>query len=155
MNLKKQQLLQHYESSIRFVQSLQSVSEQSWRKPVAPEKWTVAEVLAHLIPWDEFVTTKRLPFLFTTGALPKGPLANEVNEKAAAKARVVSKQEIIEVFVTSRQTLIADVQSIPDDKWQQTFYIGETELTLFTYLNGLAKHDLHHFEQIRGALNYQ
>jgi len=98
----KHQIISHYEKAIVFVESLASITEEQWRTSIAPGKWTVAEVIGHLTPWDEFVVKQRLPFLFTGESLPKGPTVEELNTSAAKDSRAQSKEETIANFIKQR-----------------------------------------------------
>lgn len=148
----KHQIISHYEKSIVFVESLANITEEQWRTPLEPGKWTVAEVIGHLTPWDEFVVNQRLPFLFTEEGLPKGPDAEEMNANAAKNSRAQSKEETIANFINQRQQLIEALYQIADQQWQQPFTIGASELILHSYFANLVDHDLHHFSQVRKYL---
>ncbi|MFJ6209083.1 DinB family protein [Lysinibacillus sp. NPDC092081] len=148
----KHQVISHYEKSIVFVESLANINEEQWRTPIGPGKWTVAEVIGHLTPWDEFVLKQRLPFLFTKEGLPKGPNVEEMNVRAARDSRAQSKEETIANFINQRHQLMDALYQIVDKQWQQPFTIGATELTLHSYFASLVDHDLHHFSQIQKGL---
>lgn len=148
----KHQIISHYERSIVFVESLGDITEEQWRTPIEPGKWTVAEVIGHLTPWDEFVVKQRLPFLFTEEDLPKGPDVEEMNASAAKNSRAQSKEETIANFINQRQQLIEALYQITDQQWQQPFTIGVSDLTLHGYFASLVDHDLHHFSQVRKFL---
>ncbi|WP_427108947.1 DinB family protein [Lysinibacillus xylanilyticus] len=148
----KHQIISHYEKSIVFVESLANITEEQWRTPLEPGKWTVAEVIGHLTPWDEFVVNQRLPFLFTEEGLPKGPDVEEMNANAAKNSRAQSKEETIANFINQRQQLIEALYQIADEQWRQPFTIGASELILHSYFANLVDHDLHHFSQVRKYL---
>ncbi|MGE7674603.1 DinB family protein [Lysinibacillus sp. NPDC094403] len=148
----KHQIISHYERSIVFVESLANITEEQWRTPLEPGKWTVAEVIGHLTPWDEFVLKQRLPFLFTEESLPKGPDVEEINTSAARDSRTQSKEETIANFIKQKQQLMDALYQIVDKQWQQPFTIGVSELTLYSYFASLVDHDLHHFSQVQRVL---
>lgn len=148
----KHHIISHYERSIVFVECLANITEEQWRTSIEPGKWTVAEIIGHLTPWDEFVVKQRLPFLFTEESLPKGPDVEEMNASAARDSRTQSKEETIANFINQRQQLMDAIDQIVDKQWQQTFTIGASELTLYSYLASLADHDLHHFSQLQKVL---
>ncbi|MFA1822935.1 DinB family protein [Virgibacillus oceani] len=82
--------------------SLNNLSENQWRSKIGKGKWTVAEVIGHLTPWDEFVLHNRIPYLFTDDMLPKGPAAGNVNVKSASGAREQEKKVTIDDFILVR-----------------------------------------------------
>ncbi|SER56757.1 DinB family protein [Salipaludibacillus aurantiacus] len=148
MKKVKEEIIEHHLKAIGFVSSLSRLSEKEWRTPIAEDKWTIAEIIGHFKPWDEFVMTKRLPYLFSEDKLPKGPDSNEINSRSAALSRQEPQQTTIEKFISTRKNFLKAVKDLPDHLWEQPFSIGQTTLTLYDYLHGLAEHDRHHFEQI-------
>lgn len=150
---EKNKILAQYQESVTWVGSLESLSEQQWRQRIAPNKWTIAEIIGHLIPWDHFITNSRMPYFFSEQPLPKGPDAELINSQASEDSIKRSKAETIDLFLSTRKKLIDGINQISDELWEQEFAIGQTKLTLFKYLSGMIEHDQHHFEQIRQALN--
>ncbi|MBA4495330.1 DinB family protein [Paenactinomyces guangxiensis] len=152
MNKFKQEILQHQLNSIEYVKSLNTLSEKEWRAQIHEGKWTVAEIIGHFIPWDEFVLHKRLPYLFSEHELPKCPDSEKTNEKSASISREQNKRVTIDNFVSTRKALYKAIDEIPNDRWEVKFSIGKTTLSLYEYFKGLAQHDLHHFEQIKNTI---
>ncbi|GEM_PF-2957185 len=60
----KKSIIKHYEQSLIWVKDLRNLSEEQWRKPIESGKWSVAEMIGHLTPWDTFVLEHRIPYLF-------------------------------------------------------------------------------------------
>ncbi|AHN23634.1 DinB family protein [Lysinibacillus sphaericus] len=152
MQQEKKQILMHYEKSILWLEHLLDVTEQQWRMPIQQGKWTVAEVIGHLIPWDQFVLNERLPFLFSRNQLPKGPNVEQMNAQAASSSRLQSKAQIVQTLLKCRRLLLQALHDLPDQQWQQSFKIGCSELTLYSYFAGLVEHDQHHFLQVQSVL---
>lgn len=148
----KTEIVKHHTNAIEFVRSLDDISEEQWRTKIGKGKWTVAEVIGHLIPWDEFVLHKRIPYLFSDDKLPKGPEADATNARSASKAREQDKKVTIDEFILVRSDLLSAIYDIPTSHWEEELVIGQTRISLFEYFNGLAKHDVHHFEQLKGVL---
>ncbi|MCM3490650.1 DinB family protein [Alkalihalophilus marmarensis] len=153
MHDDKAYVLIQYVHSIEFVQSLEHVTDQEWCTAISIGKWTVAEIVGHLIPWDQFVIDKRLPYLLTNKPLPIGPDAHALNEQSASLSRRLSKQTMISQFISTRNHLHNKVQDIANEYWKTSIIIGTSTLTLNDYLIRLTQHDLHHFAQIRSALS--
>lgn len=152
MNKLNEEIIQHQLYSIEFVQSLNLLSEKEWRTPIGEGKWTVAEIIGHFVPWDEFVLHKRLPYLFSNDELPKSPISKEINAKSASISREQTKQTTIDHFISTRKVLLKTIDEIVINHWEEPFTIGKTTLSLYEYFQGLAQHDLHHFEQIKNTL---
>ncbi|EZH66656.1 hypothetical protein DH09_12120 [Bacillaceae bacterium JMAK1] len=152
MEESKIRIVEHHRKTIEFVQSLHAVSEDTWRMELGAGQWSVAEVIGHLIPWDEFVLQKRIPYLFTNEQLPKGPEATTLNNASAFKSRNEEKSATIRQFVSVRSNLLNAIHEISNSRWKEELLIGQTRLQLYDYFNGLAEHDLHHFAQVKRVL---
>ncbi|WP_053070488.1 DinB family protein [Alkalihalobacillus pseudalcaliphilus] len=72
MLTKKEQVLKHHQDVINFIHSLEALTEEQWRSPISIGKWTIAEVVGHLITWDEFILHNRLTLLLLSKTFTKG-----------------------------------------------------------------------------------
>ncbi|MGM9925888.1 MAG: DinB family protein [Bacillus sp. (in: firmicutes)] len=54
----KEAILEHYYNSIDFVQLLHLLTECQWRSKIEGGRWSIAEIVGHLPPWDEFVLSR-------------------------------------------------------------------------------------------------
>ncbi len=149
----KKSIIKHYEHSLHWVKNLRNLTEEQWRMPIESGKWSVAEVIGHLTPWDKFVLEQRKPYLFTNTSLPKGPDVTNMNTRAAEKSREQQLEKTIIEFVLTRRQLLQTIQQFTDEQWQQSFNIGQSNITMADYFGGLIDHDLHHFSQIQSVLH--
>jgi hypothetical protein len=106
LNETKKKILIHYEDLVGMVEDLLHLSEEQWRTPINKGKWSIAEVIGYLIPWDEFVLCHRIPFLFKETQLPKSPDTELINYQASVESKRRTKEETIEVFIEGRRSLI-------------------------------------------------
>ncbi|WP_052044338.1 DinB family protein [Alkalihalobacillus alcalophilus] len=88
----KKEILKHYNDSISFVESLNELTDNQWRLCIQDGKWSVAEIIGHFIPWDDFVLKRRIPYFFSDEDFPKGPNVNQMNDKSSFKARNQKKK---------------------------------------------------------------
>ena len=152
MNQYKKKILDHYQNSIDFVKSLKRLSEKEWRTQIGEDKWTIAEVIGHFPPWDQFVMQHRIPYIFSDLELPKGPDTEKTNSASAKISRMEEKEETIHRFIAARKELYEAIQQIPDGCWEKRIRIGKTKMFLYEYFYGLMEHDRHHFGQINRTL---
>ncbi|MEK5433539.1 DinB family protein [Lysinibacillus sp. FSL R7-0073] len=149
----KKSIIKHYEQSLIWVKDLRNLSEEQWCMPIESGKWSVAEVIGHLTPWDTFILEHRIPYLFKNASLPKGPDIKHMNTKAAQKSREQHLEKTITEFVMTRRQLLQTIQQFTDEQWHQSFSIGQSNITIADYFGGLIEHDLHHFSQIQRVLH--
>nr|WP_257474559.1 DinB family protein [Bacillus pumilus] len=153
MTLNKESIIDHYEHSIEWVKLLMEVTDEEWRSAITDGKWSIAEIIAHFVPWDEFILRDRLKEFWNDRALCKAPDVHEMNRQSAERARHEERSETIGRFIAVRTELLQEMKKIEASRWTTPFLIGQTELTLSSYFQGLIKHDLHHMEQVKQALS--
>lgn len=153
LTLNKDTVIKHYEHTLEWVQSLMDVTEEEWRSAIADGKWSMAEIIAHFVPWDEFILHDRLKEFWNDRALCKAPDVHQMNRQSAERARHEERSETIRRFIAVRTALLQEMKKIEASRWTTPFLIGQTELTLSSYFQGLIKHDLHHMEQIKKVLS--
>ncbi|MEN2767458.1 DinB family protein [Ornithinibacillus xuwenensis] len=152
MNSEKKSILEHYQKSIEWVNNLSNLSEKQWRMPIATNKWTVAEVIGHLIPWDEFILMNRIPYFFEATNLPKSPEVEAINQKASVDSKEREKEETITIFTHFRREIISALEKFEDAKWTKEIVMNQSTFSLYHYFSGLVEHDIHHFQQIHHAI---
>lgn len=151
--MNKDTVIKHYEHTLEWVQSLTEVTEEEWRSSIADGKWSIAEIIAHFVPWDEFMLHDRLKEFWNDRSLPQAPDVHKMNQQSAERARHEERSETIGRFIAVRTKLLQEMKKIEASRWTTPFLIGQTELTLSSYFQGLIKHDLHHMEQIKKVLS--
>lgn len=153
LNKDKEEIISHHQYTINWVKSLEGISEEQWESPINEGKWSVGEIIGHLIPWDKFVLEERIPFFDKEVQFPPGPNVDESNRQAAQESRIRSKEDTINAFIQTRNQLLEATSSIPDVEWNKELSIGNSKFTLIQYFRGLAEHDTHHINQIKEYLN--
>jgi len=149
----KERIIKHYKESIEIVESFSYLSDSSWFRPISDGKWSICEMIGHLIYWDRFVLEKRLPYLFLENKKLESVNVQEMNAKAAFESKEKIKKDVIKEFAEERLKIIEKLNLMSTEKFFKSFRIGENDLTIAIYFDGLIEHDLHHFQQVRDFLN--
>ena len=150
---ERSKILEHHQNFIIFIKNLSNFDEQLLRKPIDEGKWSVIEIIGHFYAWDEFVLQSRIPYLFKSTDLPKGPNTKDLNTQSAVLARTEDIEITLKKCILIRNKLLNQISQIPDDDWLIELQINQSKLTLYEYLKGLMEHDVHHIKQIKYALN--
>ncbi|SIS62871.1 DinB family protein [Salimicrobium flavidum] len=151
MNRKKEEILSHCAQSLNQVHSLENLTEEQWRTPIAEGKWTIAEVVGHLIPWDKYFIGRIPKIINEEDELPYFAI-EEVNGEASVHSKNSSKEKIIHEFLDVRKLLIAQISDLDDKLWEREFHVGDETFSLYEDLSRLVKHDEDHFAQIDRVL---
>ncbi|AIQ36749.1 hypothetical protein R50345_20160 [Paenibacillus sp. FSL R5-0345] len=152
----KEQMLFEFKSLIPFVESLEEVPDKHWNMPIATGKWTVKDILCHLMLWDKYfyegaikkillkepLTTKHLDF-------------NEFNANAMEYAKLLSKQTLIEQFLLYRTRILDAVSGLTDEECDMEYKDADRKkFSVRKYLRSFIPHDKHHKKQIEQFLKY-
>lgn len=145
-----ERMQQEFKSFIPFVESLGDVSEEYWDKPIALGKWTLKDIICHLMLWDKYfyegaikkvvlkesLTTKHLDF-------------NEFNANAMEYAKLLSKQTLIEQFVWYRTRIIEAAAVLTEEDYVKEYQDGDSKkFSVRQHLQDFIPHDKHHRKQI-------
>lgn len=146
----KEQMLLEFESFIPFVESLGEVADNYWSEPIAAGKWTLKDIVSHLMLWDKYfyegaikkimmsepITTKHLDF-------------NEFNANAIEYAKLLSVQTLIEQFVHYRTRIIDAAASMTNEEFDHEHKDGDRKkFSVRKYVRSFLPHDKHHKKQI-------
>ncbi|MEO4055013.1 DinB family protein [Solibacillus sp. CAU 1738] len=153
MQHSKGKIVACYSESIQHANKYASFSKELLQQPIAQGKWSIVEIIGHLIAWDEFVINKRVPFLINGKSLPASPSVEKINKHAAQTALNKPPHEVLEEFTSIRSRLIEQIEAIREDCWVKEFKINDSLLTWTSYFLGLIQHDEHHFKQCADFLN--
>ncbi|MEI5906865.1 DinB family protein [Bacillus spongiae] len=147
--MNKSQIVQEKERYIDWVYTLKNMSDALWYKPFKEESWATADVIAHLIHWDQFVIENRIPYFINDEALPNIAVDVEaINKEASEYARGgVLKDELIDKFIFERRQLITSITTLPATTFDQPF-AGRETIKIGDYFVSTIDHDLHHQKQI-------
>jgi DinB superfamily len=143
-----------------WIERLREVEDEIWLKPTATDKWSISEILSHLMFWDRYLITEILP-LIEKGAEVSFPPFDSFNQKAADYARSgLSKGELIQEVVETRDQLVFELLEMPADlrvKHVQVNGVTHCPRTaepysLFYLVHEFHEHDQHHKTQIERFL---
>lgn len=140
-------------SYVPWVQSLKEMSEETWHSPIGEEKWSTAEIIAHMMFWDRFLSEHAL-ISVKKGEPVRFPDIQRVNDEASVHAmNGIAKDDLLDEAVTAREQLVAAYQTFPDEDFDKNISVitGEQRTDHFTLLyliDDFIQHDNHHKQQI-------
>jgi uncharacterized damage-inducible protein DinB len=147
------ELIGAYAAAILWAQGLVQVSDQRWLAPMRSGGWSVGETLAHLLAWDRFALTERLPRMRPGAALPSAPDVEAFNARTAAHARAdVSRDALIAEFATVRSTLVAHLRALSAGSAAMTFTIAGQQQTVQDYVKEMLAHTREHQAEVDAFL---
>lgn len=142
-------MLEMLERLERLKEFVASIDEEIWNKPIAPGKWTVKDIIAHLWHWDVYTLNVMLPQMQDSAVLPEFPDHDEHNAAATELGKTFQdKASLLSIFAETRSLLVNRFRNV--DHPHMRFTIGDDDrpYSLDRYLHIFAQHDEHHRKQI-------
>ena len=130
---------------------VEGASEKDLKRPPAPGKWSVSEIVAHLAE-SEIVTVWRYRQMIENSG---GPLSAYDQEQWARMGAYGSReaQESLRLFTALRKVNLEMFARLTRDEWQRFGVHAERgKMTVETLARHIAGHDRNHLEQIRKIL---
>jgi hypothetical protein len=141
---------------LTIVEELDSMDQNIWQQPIAEGKFSRAQIVSHLMYWDQFLINVAIPDIYRKNEIVF-PDHDDKNELASIYAKLVAKQQLISEFKQEREKLITFIQSLPTDILEKEIKVNDlthcprTKQTYtFTYiLEEFVQHDDHHVKQLK------
>jgi hypothetical protein len=152
--LDAEDLISRMKGYTRFLSDLGGVSAQILKAPMAANRWSAQEAVAHIMAWDaNFLKTVVLAL--EAGKQPL--MADEVdfqafNERAAALGQKSTKEQLLADATDARKQLVEHLQRLSPEAFQ-TKRQGRVDGDLAEFLErNFVSHDKHHIDQVREYL---
>lgn len=143
-----------------WVEQLQEVNEKLFFAPIAPGKWSTAEIISHITFWDQYILDEMLPQMKADADINSIDIET-MNKRAAVYAKSgVTKQNLLEAQVHGRKELISALERKQEEDFFATFILNGEKIdeysgyphSMFNYFCAFIWHDHHHKEQVDNFL---
>ncbi|GGO02812.1 DinB family protein [Saccharibacillus kuerlensis] len=150
-NSNREKLLDDFGQWIGEVREMESKGEAFWDRPLGEGKWTIREMVAHIVEWDcyfyEYAVKKT-----TVGDTPaiKPMDDEEFNAKAAAVGKMMSAGELTARAFSVRTALLEAIGNMSEERYLQVFtQPNGQKFQAEQYLQDFIWHDRHHLTQVK------
>lgn len=109
----------------------------------APEKWTVPDVLQHLIDWERIMTYRALIFARQISKAAPGHDENLMAVHAQASSRSID--DLLDEMVVLRQTTRHFFKSLQEQQLMQSGICWESDMSALALGFTILGHQRHHF----------
>lgn len=143
----------HYSS---WLSTLEEINETLWSKPIAEGKWSVSEIIAHIMNWDNYLLTEILPSVQNEKGM-EFPDFDTYNKKASSYAKSgISQSKLLEEAKDTRELLVKELNELPTEKLKNSLTANGvthcphtgTPYSLIYFVKEFTDHDNHHKRQI-------
>ncbi|PEA53508.1 hypothetical protein CON64_17930 [Bacillus pseudomycoides] len=143
----------HYSS---WLSTLEEMDESLWFKPIAEGKWSVSEIIAHIMNWDHHLLAEILPSVPNETGM-EFPDFDTYNNKASNYAKSgISPSKLLIEAKDKRKLLIKELNKLPTAKLTQPLPANNvthcphtgTPYSLIYIVKKFTDHDHHHKKQM-------
>ncbi|OUS76104.1 hypothetical protein B1748_14940 [Paenibacillus sp. MY03] len=144
------EMVEEFKSFINFVQDLKKIDEEHWNRPLSEGKWTLKDVISHIMLWDKYFYEEGIKKIKLGQPVSVRHLNfDEFNANAREYAKTQSRDQIIDQFLEYRKKIISDISGLPEEDYIKAYKDGDTKkFSIRGYLRGFISHDKHHKKQI-------
>jgi uncharacterized damage-inducible protein DinB len=137
-----------FKDFISWVVTLNQLDADLWTKPIAEGKWSISEIVSHIMNWDNHLISQILPSV-RQGKEIRFPNIDTYNQKASAYAKSgITQTDLIEEVIRTREYLVTQLLEMPDD-----IFNAQLNYSLAFLIKEFVLHDDEHKEQIIQFIN--
>lgn len=133
-------------------QSLSGLDREALSKPMAPGKWPIRDMLAHLIFWNQWgldYVRERVAGGNPAG-FPSESDTDRLNREAAEHWSGHSPEQLLEELNRIRQATVDLIEAIGPEGVKEKWQYGDNQETgVGEFIDSFAGHQLYHCRQIR------
>lgn len=139
-----------------WLSTLEEINETLWSKPIAEGKWSVSEIIAHIMNWDNYLLTEIFPSVQNEQGM-EFPDFDTYNKKASNYAKSgISQSKLLEEAKDTRELLVKELNELPTEKLKNPLTANGvtycpntgTPYSLIYIVKEFTDHDNHHKRQI-------
>ncbi|NHN32714.1 DinB family protein [Paenibacillus agricola] len=153
MAVKQNKTLNQFTDFLPWVEKLRETDKDLWIKPISTGKWSLREILTHIMHWDKNSLEMMLPSM-AEGAKLFFVDIEKHNQEAAVFAQAYTTLDVlIDDLIKTRQQLLELLKEKYDDT--NKFTINNWNYTYKKFVNVFIHHDEHHKKQIEAFLEQE
>ncbi|MBE7123861.1 DinB family protein [Bacillus cereus] len=144
-----------------WITTLKEMKEEWWTVPISEGKWTVGEIVSHIMNWDDYLLRETLSSV-RDGQGMEFPDFDTYNKLASTYAKSgISKIKLIEEAQAKRELLVKELSLLSTGKLKKhvtangVLYCPHTGMpySLIYIISEFVDHDNHHKRQIINFLS--
>lgn len=145
-----EEMIKEFEAFIPFVVSLKEYDDGHWNLPITEGKWTVKDIICHIMLWDKYFYEEAIHKIKSQEPLTVRHLNfDKFNANAIEYANSQTMDSIINQFIEYRSKIINDISGLSDEEYIRDYIDGDKKkFSIRKYLRGFIPHDKHHRKQI-------
>lgn len=145
--------LHEFADFLTWLEQLKETANEYWLKPIADGKWSLREILAHIMFWDKNSLEVMVPIMKEGAQLFFVDIEKHNAEAAVFAQSYTSLDVLIEDTIRTRRELL----DLLNEQFDSTtkFTIDNSNYTYKKFVHVFIHHDEHHRKQIEAFLEQQ
>ncbi|RKF52579.1 hypothetical protein BCY92_06035 [Bacillus wiedmannii] len=144
-----------------WLNTLKGMKEELWVAPILEGKWTISEIISHIMNWDDYLLCETLSSV-RHGQGIEFPDFDTYNKLASNYAKSgISKVKLLEEAKAKRELLVKELRLLPDENLKKPLTANGishcphtgTPYSLMYIIKEFIDHDNHHKRQVIHFLN--
>lgn len=153
MAVQQNEVLNQFSDFLLWVENLKETAKDLWLKPISTGKWSLREILTHIMYWDKNSLEMMVPNM-SEGAELFFVDIEKLNQEAAVFAQSYNSLDaLIDDLVKTRKELLGLLEEKYNDATK--FMIDNHNYTYKKFVNVFIHHDEHHKKQIEAFLEQE
>lgn len=149
-------IISNFKQYSSWLSTLEDIDKELWSKPINKGKWSVSEIIAHLMNWDKHLLSEVLPSVRNEKGMDF-PDFDSYNKKASDYAKSgIPQLKIIEEARNTRELLIKELNEMSVETLNKHLTANGathcphtgTPYSLIYIIKEFTDHDNHHKRQI-------
>ncbi|NEW04887.1 DinB family protein [Paenibacillus sp. SYP-B3998] len=153
MAVKQNKVLNQFSDFLLWVDNLKETAKDLWLNPVSTGKWSLREILTHILYWDRNSLEMMVPNMLEGAKLFFVDIEKHNQEAAVFAQSYNSLDALIDDLIKTRKQLL----DLLEEKYNDTtkFTIDNRNYTYKKFVNVFIHHDEHHKKQIEAFLEQE
>lgn len=150
MAVKQNKVLNEFSDSLHWVENLRETAQDLWLKPISTGKWSLREILTHIMYWDKNSLEVMVPNMSEGAQLFFVDIEQHNQEAAGIAQSYNSLDALIDDLMMTRKQLLDLLEEKYNDA--TNFTIDNENYTYKKFVDIFIHHDEHHKQQMEGFL---
>lgn len=145
----KDQWIADFHEWIPFAESLKALDASLWKAPLGEGRWTIHDVVSHILRWDEyFLEEALLPVVKGVPLTLKHLDFDTFNQEAMEWGASYGQEELLNMAVQARLQVLKALQRIPEEHYAREYAAEDQVFIVKNYIEDFIWHDQHHIQEI-------
>jgi uncharacterized damage-inducible protein DinB len=149
----KADLLEQFAEWLAFMEGLTAIDELKWNSPISEGKWSIRDIVSHIMLWDRYFHEGSIDKIASGHALTltmQGIDFNEFNHNAIKFSKTQQKNDLIQQSKAIRSKIITQLEQIDAADYHKEYVDKDGHpFVIYEYLLDFIGHDRHHMKQFR------